>query len=70
MSDSLLDKALTALQGAGTSMRCDELTGFLESLGFQVREGRKGGHRIYFHPGLPDFASSSFNCDHGRNPQI
>lgn len=42
----------------------------LESLGFTVRDGAKGGHRIYVHPGLPKFKSASFNCGHGKNPEI
>lgn len=51
-------------------MRCSELKDLIEELGFEVRDGRKGGHKLYFHDGLKDFLSASYNCDHGKNPEI
>ena len=42
----------------------------LESLGFEVRDGKRGGHKLFFHDGLPDFRSGSFNCGHGKNPEV
>ena len=42
----------------------------LERLGFEVRDGSKGGHKVYTHDGLPSFFSASFNCGHGKNPEI
>ena len=70
MSASLFDQAIAALESAGAAMRCSELTALLQSLGFVVRDGQKGGHKVFFHDQLPNFHSGSFNCDHGRNPQI
>jgi hypothetical protein len=51
-------------------MRCADLSRQLEKLGFEVRDGKKGGHKLYFHDGLPSFHSASFNCGHGKNPEI
>lgn len=70
MTDSLYNNAVTTLESAGTSVRCSELTVLLQELGFTVRDGSRGGHKIFVHDGLPSFRSGSYNCDHGRNPQI
>ncbi|QSA97582.1 type II toxin-antitoxin system HicA family toxin [Methylococcus sp. EFPC2] len=70
MSARLLDDVLEALTRAGASMRCQTLGRHLETLGFVVRDGHRGGHKIYTHPGLPGFLSASYNCDHGKNPEI
>lgn len=51
-------------------MRCTELTGLLISLGFEIRNGKLGSHKVFFHDGLPQFHSGSYNCEHGLNPQI
>ncbi len=59
-----------ALSQAGASMRCQELCRHLESLGFEVRSGKRGGHKVITHSGIPGFLSASFNCDHGKNPEI
>lgn len=42
----------------------------LERLGFEVKDGKRGGHKLFFHDHLPSFTSSSFNCGHGKNPEI
>jgi len=70
MPASLYDQAIAALEASKASMRCSELTSWLTALGFDVRDGKRGGHKVFFHDGLPAFQSSSYNCDHGRNPQI
>ena len=70
MPANLFDQAVEALEASKASMRCAELTDWLSRLGFEVRDGRRGGHKVFFHDGLPAFNSSSYNCDHGRNPQI
>jgi hypothetical protein len=44
--------------------------GLLEQLGFSVRDGKRGGHKIFTHIGLPLFTSGGFNCGHGKNPEI
>ena len=35
-----------------------------------VETSKQGGHKIYVHDGLPEFKSASYNCGHGRNPEI
>lgn len=65
-----VDNAIRQLERAGASLRCRELQRILESLGFEVRDGRKPGHKIIHHPGLPGFLGSSYTCGHGRDPQI
>lgn len=70
MSNVTFDEVVAALSAAKRSIRCDELAGQLTRLGFEVREGKRGGHRIYVHDGLSEFTSSSYNCGHGHNPEI
>jgi hypothetical protein len=55
--------------GAG-SLRCSELVSLLEALGFEVRRGRRGNHRIVTHPGLTDFLGTAFDCGHGRDAPV
>ncbi len=52
------------------NLRCVEVIALLQQLGFEVRDGKRGGHKLYFHDGLPEFHSGSFNCGHGKNPEI
>jgi predicted RNA binding protein YcfA (HicA-like mRNA interferase family) len=61
---------ISTLQQRKASLCCEDVKDLLEKLGFEVRDGRKGGHKIYFHQGLPSFQSGSFNCGHGKNPEI
>lgn len=49
-------EAVRALQQAGASMRCSELQRILESLGFEVRDGKKQGHKVVTHPELEEFS--------------
>ena len=65
-----VSEAIQALQQAGASMRCSELQKILESLGFEVRDGRKQGHKVVTHPGLEDFYSASYTCGHGGDPEV
>jgi len=51
-------------------MRCRDLVDILDGLGFEVRDGKKQGHKILFHAGIRGFFSASFTCGHGRNPEI
>lgn len=69
MSAKVTD-ALQRLTDAGSSLRCDELRRILESLGFEVRDGKKAGHKVVTHAGLPDFFSAAYTCGHGKNPEI
>jgi hypothetical protein len=58
------------LQLRKSSLCCEDVKQLLTRLGFDVRDGKLGGHKIYVHQGLPSFHSGSFNCGHGRNPEI
>jgi hypothetical protein len=42
----------------------------IERLGFAVRDGRKQGHKVVLHDGIPNFWSAAFTCGHGRNPEV
>lgn len=70
MSYKLFDETVAALSAARRSIRCEELASHLRRLGFDVRDGKRGGHKLIFHDGIPDFTSASYNCGHGRNPEI
>jgi hypothetical protein len=70
MPRELYDSALMRLEQAKRSIRCSELTALLEGLGFEVRDGRKQGHRVIVHDGIDGFTSDSFTCGHGKNPEI
>lgn len=52
------------------NLRCEEAASLMRSLGFDVTAGKSPGHKIFTHAGLPAFYSGSFNCGHGRNPEI
>jgi hypothetical protein len=70
MLNSIYTKVIVELKNAGSSMRCDEVKKHLTSLGFEVRDGKRGGHKVYTHLHLSAFTSGAFNCDHGKNPEI
>lgn len=61
---------MRVLENAGASMRCSELERLLKTLGFDVRDGKKQGHKIVTHAGLEDFYSFSYTCGHGKNPEV
>ncbi len=66
----MFDKIIQELESVRANARCSDLSKKLESLGFEVRDGKRGGHKIFVHDNLPSFMSSSFNCGHGKNPEI
>jgi hypothetical protein len=68
--NELIKTAVERLRSAKTSMRCKELTEILTSLGFEVRDGSNGGHKIFVHHGIDLFKSGSFDCGHGANLQV
>lgn len=65
-----ISKTITDLQQRKASLCCEEIKGLLVNLGFEVRDGKQGGHKIFVHQGLPSFLSGSFNCGHGKNPEV
>jgi hypothetical protein len=70
MADSPVDDALKQLDKAGGRIRCSELCELLEGLGFYFKSKKTPGHKVYFHDGLTDFFSGSFNCDHAKDPSV
>ncbi|MCG5541975.1 MULTISPECIES: type II toxin-antitoxin system HicA family toxin [unclassified Halorhodospira] len=70
MTSRRLDEVIQVLEAAGASLRCDDMRRHLESLGFEVRDGKKQGHKIVTHPHLEGFYSTSYTCGHGKNPEI
>ncbi|MFA5984981.1 MAG: type II toxin-antitoxin system HicA family toxin [Methylococcaceae bacterium] len=65
-----IQNAIISLQQRKASLCCDDIKSLLVGLGFEVRDGRQGGHKVFVHQGLPSFISGSFNCGHGKNPEI
>lgn len=61
---------IESLQQRKASLCCEDVKSLLVSLGFEVRDGKQGGHKVFVHQGLPSFLSGSFNCGHGKNPEI
>lgn len=61
---------MRALNNAGASMRCKQVTALLKDLGFETKDGRRGGHKVYTHQYIQSFTSGSYNCEHGKNPEI
>ena len=66
----LFDATIERLASSDTTIRCQELASMLESLGFEVRDGKKQGHKIFVHHGVRSFTSGAYTCGHGRNPEI
>lgn len=58
------------LKNNKTNIRCDDLADLLTQLGFEVRDKKRGGHKIFVHDGLSEFYSAGYNCGHGKNPVI
>ena len=65
-----VEDVINYLQQHKTNLCCDDVKRLLESLGFQIRDGKQGGHKIFVHQKLITFQSGSFNCGHGKNPEI
>jgi hypothetical protein len=63
-------KVVEQLSTGGATLRCQELADKLISLGFEVRDGKKIGHKVFVHHGLESFTSGGYTCGHGRNPEI
>ena len=64
-------EARDRLSTAGANLRCDDVVSLLSSLGFVVKGSRrKPGHKNVTHPGVASFTTASFNCGHGKNPEI
>lgn len=66
----IIENTIEHLQQHKTNLCCEEVKRLLVSLGFEVRDGKQGGHKVFFHQGVPGFMSAAFNCGHGKNPEI
>jgi hypothetical protein len=65
-----IDNFVRQLRSGGASIRCQELADLLTTLGFEVRDGKKPGHKVFVHHGIASFTSGGYTCGHGRNPEI
>ena len=65
-----IQNTINSLQQRKASLCCDDVKSLLVSMGFEVRDAKQGGHKVFVHQGLPSFLSGSFNCGHGKNPEI
>ena len=65
-----IQNTINSLQQRKASLCCNDVKSLLVSLGFEVRDGKQGGHKVFVHQGIPSFMSGSFNCGHGKNPEI
>lgn len=65
-----LDRVLEQLSSRKASIRCQDMSRLLASLGFEVRDGKKAGHKVFVHHGIATFTSGAYTCGHGRNPEI
>ena len=67
---ALVDQLIADWRGRKASLRCSEVAEGLTSLGFVVKNGKSPGHKTYSHPRLLVFRGASWNCGHGKNPEI
>jgi hypothetical protein len=70
MARTSLQDIIETLEASQHTIRCQEMSKYLQQLGFEVRDGKKEGHKIFTHDGIPSFWSSSYTCGHGKNPEI
>lgn len=72
MYDMTVDEALRTLSDREASLRCRELVQLLVELGFNVRDGRLGGHKIVHHAGLHPhgWRGIGFNCGHNPHDNV
>ena len=65
-----IDDLIRSWSQRKASISCNEVTQVLTALGFEVRDGARGCHKIFTHDKLVNFYSASFNCGHGKNPIV
>ena len=64
------DEAVKTLQQKRKALRCSDVRSLLTDLGFKVRNGAQGNHKVYSHPGIPHFHGSNYDCGHGSDPVL
>jgi len=64
------DKLRQSLQNmaSGANSSCQDFTSLLKKMGFDVRDGSKGGHKIVTHDGINLTAEDGANYNCGHNP--
>jgi hypothetical protein len=63
-----LDK-LYEMSGSA-NITCSQLTTTLKALGFSIRDGSNGGHKIAKHPAVSVLDSPDYNCGHKEGNKI
>jgi hypothetical protein len=64
------DEAMYCLTTSKGNLRCLEVVKILESLGFTVKAGKNFNHKGFTHEEIKNFRGGTFNCGHGKNPQV
>lgn len=64
------DDILRRLREAPAAIRCSELTGYLEDLGFEVTSRASGNHKTAIHKENEEVPPIPFDCGHGTDPEI
>ena len=65
-----VDDIIDEWKARKASLHCGEVVAGLESLKFVVKAVGGAGHKTFSHPLLKDFTGASFDCGHGKNPEI
>ena len=65
-----VDQLISEWSSRKASLRCSDVVRGLTELGFVVKPGKSPGHKTYSHPHLRHFFGASFNCGHGKNPEV
>lgn len=63
----LVDSVLSDLRARKTNVRCNEMRGHLEKLGYTLTPGKCEGHKIVTHHALVGFTTTSYDCGHAKN---
>jgi len=60
----LSDKATSA------NVKCRDFTKLLGEFGFDIRDGKRGGHKIVTHPDITSWLGSDYNCGHSKGDDV
>lgn len=64
------DETIQYLSRSKSNLRCQEVCNILTDLGFTVKSGKSFNHKGFSHRAIKHFYGGTFNCGHGKNPQI
>ncbi len=67
-----IQKKLDKLYGmsGNANITCSQLTSALKALGFSIRDGSNGGHKIAKHPAVSVLDSPDYDCGHKEGSKI